>query len=214
MKNLHKILSNEPTKKGDITVGITLKIWDGEGDAPQHSYNLFITSDEEIKEGDWVITYNGLLAKVITEITWHFMNSKKVILTTDQYLINDGVQAIQDDFLEWFVNNPKCEEVEVEKGGILYDYKYKIIIPKQEITLEEAMDKNGYHDEVNDTMWREGVKFGAKWEQEQDKNKYSEEDVREAFRQGMDNMDYSEMYGWSSKLTEQEWFEQFKNTKR
>jgi hypothetical protein len=39
---------------------------------------------------------------------------------------------------------------------------------------------------------------------------YSEEEVREAFRQGQDNMDYSEMYGWSSKLTEQEWFEQFK----
>ena len=39
---------------------------------------------------------------------------------------------------------------------------------------------------------------------------YSEEDLREAFRQGMDNMDYSEMYGWSSTLTEQEWFEQYK----
>jgi hypothetical protein len=39
---------------------------------------------------------------------------------------------------------------------------------------------------------------------------YSEEDLREAFRQGMDNMDYSEMYGWSSKLTEQEWFDQNK----
>ena len=40
---------------------------------------------------------------------------------------------------------------------------------------------------------------------------YSEEDLREAFRQGMENMDYSEMYGFDSKLTEQEWFEQFKN---
>jgi hypothetical protein len=39
---------------------------------------------------------------------------------------------------------------------------------------------------------------------------YSEEDLREAFRQGMENMDYSEMYGFDSKLTEQEWFEQFK----
>jgi len=39
---------------------------------------------------------------------------------------------------------------------------------------------------------------------------YSEEEVREAFRQGQDNMDYSEMYGWSSKLTEQEWFENIK----
>jgi len=51
----------------------------------------------------------------------------------------------------------------------------------------------------------------ANWQQEQDKNKFSEEDIREAFRQGQDNMDYSEMYGWSSKLTEQDWFEQFKN---
>ena len=39
---------------------------------------------------------------------------------------------------------------------------------------------------------------------------YSEEDLREAFRQGMENMDYSEMYGFDSKLTEQQWFEQFK----
>jgi hypothetical protein len=46
---------------------------------------------------------------------------------------------------------------------------------KQE-TLEEAMDKSGYHDEVNDTMWREGVKFGAKWQQER---MYSEEDMQE-----------------------------------
>lgn len=39
---------------------------------------------------------------------------------------------------------------------------------------------------------------------------YSEEDLKKAFQDGQDNMDYSEMYGWSSKLTEQEWFEQFK----
>jgi hypothetical protein len=39
---------------------------------------------------------------------------------------------------------------------------------------------------------------------------YSEEDLREAFRQGMDNVEYSSLYGWSSTLTEQEWFEQYK----
>ena len=117
--------------------------------------NIYITSNEEIKEGDWVITYNGLLAKVITEFEWHFKNSKKIILTTDQDLIKDGVQAIDDEFLEWFVKNPSCEEVEVTteyKDGygnwFIYDkefwdkinneYKpkfglrYKIIIPKEE----------------------------------------------------------------------------------
>lgn len=33
-------------------------------------------------------------------------------------------------------------------------------------TLEEAMNENGYHDQTNDTLWREGVLFGAKWQQE------------------------------------------------
>jgi hypothetical protein len=43
-------------------------------------------------------------------------NYKKIILTTDQDLIKDGVQAIDDEFLEWFVKNPSCEEVEIKKG--------------------------------------------------------------------------------------------------
>jgi hypothetical protein len=43
-----------------------------------------------------------------------------------------------------------------------------------------------------------------------DERMYSEEDLREAFRQGGENIDYSDTYGWTSKLTEQEWFEQFK----
>jgi hypothetical protein len=58
---------------------------------------------------------------------------KKIILTTDQDLIKDGVQAIPDEFLEWFVKNPSCEEVEVEKDynyGNLEHFDYKIIIPK------------------------------------------------------------------------------------
>jgi len=42
------------------------------------------------------------------------------------------------------------------------------------------------------------------------KKKYSEEDMKQAFEDGQENMDYSEMYGWSSKLTTEEWFGQFK----
>ena len=52
-----------------------------------------------------------------------------------------------------------------------------------------------------------GIKLGARWQQ---KRMYSEEDLKEAFRQGQDNMDHSHVYGWSCKLTESEWFEQFK----
>ena len=53
-------------------------------------------------------------------------------------------------------------------------------------------------------------RLGAEWQLEQSKNLYSEEDLREAFRQGEQNISYSETYGLDSKLTEQEWFEQFK----
>lgn len=98
--------------------------------------NIYIISDEEIKEGDWVITpTNDIIqwAKVFQPI------GKKIILTTDANLIQDGVQAIDDDFLEWFVKNPSCEVVEIERWT---DYKlknneeviffnYKIIIPKE-----------------------------------------------------------------------------------
>ena len=55
-----------------------------------------------------------------------------------------------------------------------------------------------------------GSKFGSEWQQEQDKKLYSEEDLREAFRQGEQNISYSETYGLDSELTEQQWFEQFK----
>ena len=143
MKNIHVLPTDKASRlylhsNGKTQIRTELNRTVGYLGNNQH---IYITSDEEIKEGDWVITYNGLLAKVITEITWHFMNSKKIILTTDQDLINDDIQPIPDDFIEWFVNNPKCEEVKVEKGGILYDYKYKIIIPKeapkQQPTLEE-----------------------------------------------------------------------------
>ncbi len=71
-------------------------------------------------------------------------------------------------------------------------------------TLEDAAKKQWGN------VHRIGVlafKDGAKWQAER---MYSEEDLREAFSQGEDNMDYSDNYGWTSKQTVQQWFEQFK----
>ena len=91
--------------------------------------NIYITSDEEIKEGDWVI-FNGLeIVKytyskneeyifskpLLSSINHYFSYFKKIILTTDQDLIKDGVQVIDDEFLEWFVKNPTYEEVYIIK---------------------------------------------------------------------------------------------------
>jgi len=69
--------------------------------------NIYITNDEEIKEGDWHFKNDKMVTKS------HIIDDtcKKIILTTDQDLIKDGVQAIDDEFLEWFVKNPNCEYI-------------------------------------------------------------------------------------------------------
>ena len=89
--------------------------------------------------------------------SFRYEDVKKIILTTDQELIKDGVQAIDDEFLEWFVNNPSCEKVEVKKeyitplGDIVetcYDNErlnYKIIIPKEEAKYPIGGYAPGYY---------------------------------------------------------------------
>jgi hypothetical protein len=79
------------------------------------SFNIYITSDEEIKVNDAVIDLetNDIFISKGKMLCNDFI--KKIILTTDQDLIKDGVQAIDDTFLEWFVKNPSCESVEVFK---------------------------------------------------------------------------------------------------
>ena len=76
--------------------------------------NIYITNSEKPKHGDWHIhkQINYLKVSNSTDIP---MDGIKVILTTDPNLIQDGIQSIDDDFLEWFVKNPNCERVEVEK---------------------------------------------------------------------------------------------------
>ncbi len=106
--------------------------------------NIYITSDEEIKDGDWCLSKLNEVVRFGKNFTSSLY--KKIILTTDQDLIKDGVQAIDDEFLEWFVKNPSCESVEVKEllsnSGNAF-YGYKIIIPKEEPkqeTLEEVKD--------------------------------------------------------------------------
>jgi len=155
--------------------------------------NIYITSDEEIKDGDWFLTDDKRVEKCAPDWRareWH----KKIILTTDQDLIIDGVQAIDDEFLQWFVKNPSCEFVKVEEFEPIYGHQnnsnsvlYKIIIPsvepKQE-TLEEATEKVYISHKNNDLLYghseelqlayKAGVVDGVKFQQERS---YSEEEV-------------------------------------
>ena len=146
MKNIHVIPTDKPSfgkylvinKKGKLCIWSTDTIGSQITLNPQH---IYITSDEEIKEGDWC--YDKVLNIVFkTDKHTNFAyinltnNVLKIILTTDQDL--DGVQAIDDEFLEWFVKNPSCEQVVVNLiqteplKGFIYNFEYKIIIPKEE----------------------------------------------------------------------------------
>jgi hypothetical protein len=105
-------------------------------DGKQHVY---ITSDEEIKD---CCVLNTHINQVYSLKGYYGFQPlvKKIILTTDQDLIADGVQAIDDEFLEWFVKNPSCEVVEVSYGVLKpfqsIDKGYMIHLPNNEV-LEE-----------------------------------------------------------------------------
>jgi len=164
MKNIHLLPTDKLSRLAYVGAnGLCL----GEN-FPNTSYckpqNIYITSDEEIKEGDWFMTnlneilkctkkedkfvwYERLTVPGVSKIAQPFsihinLKPKKIILTTDQDLIEDGVQAIDDDFLEWFVKNPSCEEVKIEswqtKGE--WDLDYKIIIPVEETKQQSIED--------------------------------------------------------------------------
>ena len=151
MKNIHVLPTDKPSRiiKNQDNDFILLNTYAPnwfEINLKTTKQNIYITSDEEIKGGDWC--YHPLLKwGSVIKSKYDEPNStmKKIILTTDQDLIKDGVQAIDDEFLEWFVKNPSCEEVEVnyenyKKGvglmtstwRISEDDYYKIIIPKEE----------------------------------------------------------------------------------
>jgi hypothetical protein len=137
-----------------------------------------ISNTENVDENCWIIT-DGKLVQVSYLLSDELAKGNKVILTTNKFLINDGVQAINDEFLEWFVKNPSCEEVKIEswqtKGE--WDLDYKIIIPQEEPkqeTLEEFIKSQPYYGTCT-TEYKEGIEDGAKW---QAKRMYSEEEVR------------------------------------
>jgi hypothetical protein len=141
MKNVHLLPTNKPSRLSYVicTEKSTLTLFEDEMEKGKRFFpqNIYITSDEEIKEGDWVISNYGELIKIsykgskVKENVNEFC--KKIILTTDQDLIKDGVQPIDDEFLEWFVKNPSCEFVEVndwldDNGNIAWggDKRYQI----------------------------------------------------------------------------------------
>ena len=72
--------------------------------------NIYITNDEEPTKGDWVYSLRGFVGKFGEFENSYFKECKKIILTTDKMLVDDGVEQITDDFLTWFTKNQDCTD--------------------------------------------------------------------------------------------------------
>jgi len=134
MKNIFLLPTDQPSRLVKIKDTFFLTTTD---DIPGGTfYNVYITSDEKIKEGDYCIDGNDIYGPYADgDIAIH--KFIKIILSTDSQLIRyGGVQAIDDEFLEWFVKNSTCEFVEVNKKlvefPLTFKMMYKIIIPQDE----------------------------------------------------------------------------------
>ena len=103
--------------------------------------HIYITNSEEIKEGDYIFETDNNITNIADKDYYRNEFDFKIILTTDQSL--DSVQDIDDEFLEWFVKNPSCVEVEVQKfNGFAEDYL--TIISKEEPKQETVEVKRNY----------------------------------------------------------------------
>jgi hypothetical protein len=171
--------------------------------------NIYITSDEEIKEGDWCLPFlNGTVDTVTDQQEVYkvkngdsYYEDKKIILTTDQDLIKDGVWGIEDGFLEWFVKNPTCEYVEL-KG-------YAIILPGESCDCDkicsECEAKQEPGKETADYIDRHIVEALVEVAKQK---MYSEEDMKSSFQVGF-NVGYNDEES-PSYLTFEEWIKEYK----
>lgn len=134
------------------------------------SQYIYITENTVVKEGDYglafahgirgigrkryVFKHDGSATSKLTAIS---EGCQKIILTNDIDLINDGIQPIEDNFIEWFVSKAKdsgkpidiIELLPLRKSSGFYDEKevwhwdflgYKILIPEEETTPVLGVD--------------------------------------------------------------------------
>jgi len=139
MKNVYVLPTDNPSRLHLWTDknGTRLETCELKYSHARNKQNLYITNNEEIKDC-FALTDLDKIVKVdrCNEELWHNHNCKKIILTTDLDLIADGVEKIDDTFIEWFLKNQHCEFVKIFNskwvlGGEIKDF-YKIIIPKKE----------------------------------------------------------------------------------
>ena len=172
---------------------------------------IYITNQDKCKKGDWVIWINNenlpILWKVNSKITEHLQlsssydiwvekeNIKKVCLTNDTSLIEDGVQAVDSLLLSFYAEKTRDESFQP-------DY------------VEVTREKDGqYFDHYPDGTVTEGIyeNYSLNFPQEKDKTEeklYTKKDLEKAFNQGCAYTIGSHELFKQTHLSFEEWFKQ------
>jgi len=187
-KNIHLIATNEPSRLfySNNDPGLKLNKYPVLLTFERSPQYIYITSDEYIGLS-WYLDGDLVRKGVVDDKDyWEVRKDyKKIVLTNNPDLFNNGVQEIGDNFLEWFVQNPSCERVEIEKqyitplGDIVdfcYDNErlnYKITIPHERlrkilgevpIQLDSVLAKITHQNDLGLSQWYEVVYYADdKW---------------------------------------------------
>lgn len=150
-------------------------------------------------------------------------DNDKVILSNDPELATFGVQELSEDVIQYLSDNPSCEWLEIRKEkyserfendkSAIGNYKtwgnrWLITLPEPELkkvlgieftikqeTVEEVAERIA--ENFKNIDFKAGVIYGiiegVEWKQEQDKNKYSEEEVNVLLQKALIHKDDGEI---------------------
>jgi hypothetical protein len=210
--NIHLTPTDKPSKliKNNLGYGIVSDPWkEFDINLIQAQFqNIYITDNSEIREGDWFINESNQIEKGIKYYNYKVLSpeSKKIILTTDRDLIQDGVQFISDEFLEWFVKNPSCKGVEIKYRYNFYAGKdlthYKIIIPQEEpkqltgIEIAIKLEEIEREELKQETIEESAINYAHNYFNMHETNNY------QALKQGFEN-------GAKSDAAKEYWYKKF-----
>jgi hypothetical protein len=135
MRNLYILPTTKPSKLFENLLGklvITREYHPNTGVIQNR--DVYITSDEAIKGGDYFLHPFNTVHRAGRALD--DPDFKRIILSSDQELMKYGVQAIDEEFLEWIVKNPSCEAVVARVHEISYAIPktiYEIVLTKEDL---------------------------------------------------------------------------------
>lgn len=205
MKNIVLLPSNEKTRlvrvfTDALRENFVLKLDTEVNDSFKEYVNLYIISyDDNLELGGYHFNskYGDELQKtnqrdIDSRKYWEAVDYyiSKILLTTDLELVKDGIQEVPESFLNWFLENPSCEYVELKQeklhpGEVMDDsypkdfLDYQIVFQNGESLIDAANEyaKNDYtksYDFSSDTLI-EAFTEGANW---QSQRMYSKEELK------------------------------------